>query len=200
MRIFTTVFTLFFFFLSLNCEKIPEQSGGQSTSVSQMLANFHVVEPGLWRSAQPDLPDLNLLKSYGLKTLVNVQQDSLNHFRLQEMADSLALNYYYFPLIASIRPEYHQMQEILATLKSPEMRPVLVHCHGGDHLTGLVIGLYKMQFSDASFKDIRQEMLLYGYDENAFPFISITVEKWRDYLAEQRDTGAAKFDTLSKSQ
>lgn len=165
------------------CEQIPESATDvPKSSVTDVLENFHVVEPGFWRSGQPNLKSILRLTGYDLKTIVNLHSDSLNAIREKKIADSLEIDYYYYPLDPRERPSHARLRDILQLVHAPENRPVLVHCDQGRDLTGLIAGAYRMQFSDITFEDVRQEMLLYGHNEKVYPFISITVEKWRDYM------------------
>lgn len=165
------------------CEEIPEIAKNvPNTSVVNVLENFHVVEPGFWRSGQPNLKAILRLNGFELRTIINLSSDSLQNLREEKIADSLNIDYRHFPLDARERPNHTRLREILQLVRAPENRPVLVHCDDGRDLTGLVAGCYRMQFSDMDFEAVRQEMLLYGHNEKIYPFISITVEKWRDYL------------------
>jgi hypothetical protein len=47
----------------------------------------------------------------------------------------------------------------------------------------MIAGIYKMQYTNLGFEEIRKEMVMYGHDES-FPKIIETVRKWRDTVKE----------------
>ena len=154
---------------------------GPQTSVVHSQFNFHVVAPGIWRSGQPNQESLLRMKQYGLKTVINLRnEDGPMQLWEKALAEKLSLKYCHFPMDAWRRQNKETLKEILRIISDPTNQPVLVHCHAGKDRTGLVIALYKLQFSGARFDDVYKEMLMYGYDEENFPEIIETVRSWKE--------------------
>jgi len=153
--------------------------------VVDVQKNFHVVSPGIWRSAQPDEKSLSCLKKMGLKTIINLrQEDSDLELWEREYAYKNNLAYFHFPMDAKMPPDVGQLSAILRILRDVSSRPILIHCYGGRDRTGLVVGVYKAQFTNESLDNIHQEMLMYGYNERAYPLLLETVMGWRDFVRE----------------
>lgn len=146
------------------------------TSVVDKQFNFHIVAPGLWRSAQPNEESIVRMKKYGLKTIVNLRKETTDSWE-KNMAHRLGLNYFYFPMDGTVTPEKSQVEEVLKTISDPSLKPVLIHCLGGKDRTGTIIAIYKMQHG-ASIDEAYQEMLMLGYDEEQLPKLFKFVKEW----------------------
>ncbi len=148
------------------------------TSVVHKQFNFHIVSPGVWRSSQPNEESITKMKEYGLKTIVNLRRnESVNRWE-RELAAKLSINYYSFPMSASVKQDKKKLAEVLRIISEPLNQPALIHCYAGKDRTGLIAALYQLEFSNAKFDDLHKEMLMYGYSEDFFPEIIKTVRSW----------------------
>lgn len=150
-------------------------------SVSAKQHNFHVVSPGVWRSAQPSKKSLLRMKTYGLKTVVNLRSGRAIERWERETTESLGIRHYHFPMSARKEVPIKTIDAVLSVISDPAKQPALVHCRAGKDRTGLMVAAYKIsQNPQASFRDIYQEMLMYGYDEKKYPTILISLRKWAE--------------------
>ena len=149
-------------------------------SVASKHFNFHVVSPGVWRSSQPSEEFLIMLKNYGLKTIVNLRRSKSINEQEGRFAKNSGIAYYYFPMEARKKQDRKVLEKILRVINDSSNQPVLIHCQAGKDRTGLISALYKLEFMNADFDDVHKEMLLYGYDEKAFPEIIRTVKSWKN--------------------
>lgn len=149
-----------------------------STAVVHKQFNFHVVAPGIWRSADTDEAALKRMKQQGLKTLINLRRSPSNHRSEQDIAEKLGINYYHYPMNPKVRPDGRVLREILALINDPANQPVLFHCRSGKDRTGLIAGLYKIQYMEADVQTVYEEALLYGYNKNKYPVIADVLHNW----------------------
>jgi protein tyrosine phosphatase (PTP) superfamily phosphohydrolase (DUF442 family) len=140
--------------------------------------NFHVVKPGIWRSAQPSEDSLKRMKMNGLKTIVNLRADDSNNVKEKKIAEKLGLQYYYFPMKAEQDQDLNLIDRILAVIERPAEQPLLVHCIGGRDRTGMIIAIYKIEHTDQKFEDIYKEMLMFGYNQKGLPAVMRTIRHW----------------------
>ena len=150
---------------------------GSGTSVVAVQRNFHVVAPGIWRSAQPDPESLRRLKSYGLKSIVNLRLDGEAEPWENKWAEGASVHYFPFPLSASSVVPAKTVDDILSILSDPKNQPVLVHCYAGKDRAGMIIAAYKLANTGWSFRDIYQEMKMYGFNEKYLPMLA-TLRLW----------------------
>lgn len=148
------------------------------TSVIDQQFNFHVVAPGVWRSAQPSEESLQGMKKHGLKTVVNLRRDDANDVQEKELVTRLGVQYYYFPMDADREQDPQKVDKVLAVIKDPANQPVLVHCHGGKDRTGLTIMAYKIAYADQNFSDIYREALMLGYHRQRYPEMLRSLKHW----------------------
>ncbi|GBD90844.1 tyrosine phosphatase family protein [bacterium BMS3Abin04] len=153
-----------------------------ATSVVDKQFNFHIVDSALWRSAQPNSESLKRMKHFGLKTVINLRGDSVTNEWERELADSLNLNYYNFPLDSHKEQNSDEINLILKIINQKKNQPVLTHCLGGKDRTGLITALYELKRGNKTLSEIHKEMLMYGYDEDKFPKIYEFVKKWTNGL------------------
>ncbi|HPW77512.1 MAG: Tyrosine phosphatase family protein [Candidatus Omnitrophica bacterium ADurb.Bin292] len=150
-------------------------------SVSAKQHNFHVVSPGVWRSAQPSKESLLRMKAHGLKTVVNLRSGRAIERWERDTTESLGIQHYHFPMSAREEVPIKTIDAVLSVISDTAKQPALVHCRAGKDRTGLMIAAYKIsQNPQASFRDIYQEMLMYGYDEKKYPAILISLRKWAE--------------------
>lgn len=148
-----------------------------STSVVAVQPNFHVVAPGIWRSAQPNSESLRRMKSYGLKTIVNLRFDGETEPWENKLAGELDIRYFHFPISADRIVPSKTIDAILPILSDRERQPVLIHCAAGKDRTGTIIAAYKLKNTAWSFRDIYQEMKMYGFNEAYLPMLT-TLRRW----------------------
>ena len=149
-----------------------------ATSVVDKQYNFHLVTPGLWRSAQPGRASLQRMKSYGLKTIVNMRTEPYIDQWESKLAKKLNIRYYPFPIDLRQPPNPAVIRQILSVICDPANQPVLIHCAGGKDRTGMMTAIYRLEVEHMKFEDVRKEMLMCGYDEKRYPYLIETVRAW----------------------
>lgn len=137
-------------------------------SVVHRQFNFHVTAPGVWRCAQPGRESLQVMKTHGLKSIVNLRHDPVPWEKA--LAEKLEVRYFSFPMSALEEQDPGYLEKILGVIENPENQPVLVHCHAGKDRTGLVSALYRLRHG-AKLEDAIREMRMYGYDEKNYPLL-----------------------------
>lgn len=135
--------------------------------------NFHVVDEGkLYRSAQLDVDGLKqLVREYGIRTIVDLREGQKPLDRAEEeWANAAGVKRLRIPPRAwwtadGKRPVPAEigLAEFRDIMNDPRNHPVLVHCWGGIHRTGLYCAIYRMDFQHWSKPDAIAEMRALGY-------------------------------------
>jgi tyrosine-protein phosphatase SIW14 len=145
--------------------------------------NLHTVRPGvLYRSGQLTREGLErVLHELNIRTLVNLRaRDAKRENDTTGWeADVCEKNFLHFVAIPLGSPEQPEkitraqaertidnaVRLFLAVMDSPERypRPVLVHCLGGVHRTGVMAAIYRMEYEGWSKEQALKEMQDLGY-------------------------------------
>jgi len=121
------------------------------------LGNFGVVDPGLFRSAQPTAEGFREAKRRGVKTVVDLRSTHGDAALLEGLD------------LAYVRLPMHEWSvgdaDVAAFLKivaDPANRPVLVHCASGENRTGALVAAYRVVEQGWSKADAVREMDAFG--------------------------------------
>jgi protein tyrosine phosphatase (PTP) superfamily phosphohydrolase (DUF442 family) len=105
------------------------------------IPNFDKVDGVVYRSGQPNLFGFEMLKTLGIKSVLNLRNDEQSDE--QDIVNSLGMTYSHFPL----KGGHVCSQETLQTIQIliwDLPKPVLVHCEFGCDRTGVVIACYRL--------------------------------------------------------
>lgn len=126
------------------------------------LPNFHQVNAGLYRGAQPKESGLQELRKLGIKTVINLRDDDAREQNEEREAKAAGLNYFNLPLSNNGSPSDAQIEQALALINAPENQPVFVHCKRGADRTGTVIAVYRISHDGWTSERAKAEAKHYG--------------------------------------
>lgn len=138
------------------------QSQSNTTPKFEELPNFHQVNEGLYRGAQPKKDGIKRLAQLGVKTIVNLREDDAQAKREETEALAAGLRYFSVPLHRTGRPSDEQVERALAILNSAENQPVFVHCRLGADRTGTIIAIYRISHDGWTSERAKAEADHYG--------------------------------------
>lgn len=142
------------------------------------------VETGmLYRSGQLEPTELaEEIRTRGIKTVVNLGSMSNSDV---EVCQKAGVKYFEFPsdvwYLCGCNPPGEQQQQppqldltpLWQALDDPSARPVLVHCQGGVHRTGVVTAMYRIERQGWQPEDAIREMDLYGFESDKDKFSEV---------------------------
>lgn len=117
--------------------------------------------PILIRSPQPDSDDLHELQTkYQLRTVINLRGERLAEWYVDESLTCALLGIRLIDIKASGRhpPSNAQIQEFLEILKDKSNYPILLHCQGGIHRTGVYIAIYRLMVQHWAPNEVLAEL------------------------------------------
>jgi len=126
------------------------------------LANFHQVNPQLYRGGQPTDRGLRRLKDLGVKTVVNLRGEDAHTRAESEEAHSLGLRYYSIALPEFSRPKDEETGRVLGIINDPQNQPVFIHCRWGKDRTGTIVACYRISHDGWTAKQAKDEARRYG--------------------------------------
>ncbi len=135
------------------------------TSVTP-VENFGKVNDNYYRGSQPDAAGFAQLKQLGIKTVIDLRQDS--RAEEPEQVRALGMQYFNIPLKANRAATPEQTVYFLKLVNDPANAPVYVHCKGGRHRTGAMTGVYRIAHDGWTADQAYDEMKKYDFNNGFF--------------------------------
>jgi protein-tyrosine phosphatase len=137
------------------------------------IENFGVVDGRIFRGAQPEEDDYRKLAALGVTTIVDLRGDAEDYARVE--AERAGLEYVNIKLKSTGRPNDAAVRTFLDTLDRTFARgadsKAYVHCAGGRHRTGSMIGVYRLVRNGWTADRAYAEMKAYDYYKGLFLFV-----------------------------
>ncbi len=140
---------------------IPAGASASLKQAAAMIPNLSVVSNNLLRGSQPSVQALSLLKSAGVKTIINLRNEDILVAQEAAAAKRVGLNYVNIPMAVFETPTRQQFQKFLNTVEKDG--PVFVHCQRGEDRTGTMVAVYRMAFENWDANRAYQEMTAMGF-------------------------------------
>ena len=122
------------------------------------LDNFYQVDRALYRGAQPEDEGFPVLKTMGIRTVLNLRTWHSDRSECREVG----LDY----VKISVQPweaEEEEVVDFLRVVMNPDRQPVFVHCKHGADRTGMMTAVYRIIVQDWSKEEAIKEMTEGGY-------------------------------------
>lgn len=163
----------------------PAPASAPAEKKASSLPNFARVSDALYRSGQPTRAGMDQLRSYGVKTILKLNDNSPAESQWAS-DDGVTL----VPMLMSTQqsPSYDQMDQALAVINDPSKQPVLVHCKLGHDRTGAVVAAYRVTVQGWSVDKAAAEALQFGYSDPHFQNITTYLQ---GYVAHAQQRAAA---------
>jgi protein tyrosine/serine phosphatase len=120
---------------------------GSADFAQATIVRLSQVSPALWRGSQPeDRRDMQLLRSLGIRTIINLRTSDATEER--DLADEVGIDLEQVSLssVTSVfaKPSERDVNRVLELINDPRLQPVFIHCAHGKDRTGLIVGLYRV--------------------------------------------------------
>jgi tyrosine-protein phosphatase SIW14 len=132
------------------------------------IANFHQVEDGIYRGAQPDHDGILYLKSIGIQTIIDLNDDDELMQKEWKEAKSVGITVMLSPLSGFFAPDAFDEETVQVILSQSDFRPVYIHCELGKDRTGLAVALYRVWHDHWSLQAAHDEWMAYGHSRLLF--------------------------------
>lgn len=141
--------------------------GNQHSSLK--IQNFGCINDNYYRGAQPKKGDYADLKSLGVKTIIDLQNDG--EADEQKIVESLGMKFYRIGMTTHSAPSADQVAQFFAIVDDPSNQPVFVHCAGGRHRTGAMTAIYREMHdgwpADKAFAEMKHYEFEKGFGHGA---------------------------------
>jgi len=141
-------------------------------ALEREIDNFGVIDDHVYRGAQPSRENFQLLKDFGIRTIVNFRHELGPIERDRVIAEGLGFRYISIPWRIQLHPKRPVMREFLDVMARPEDGPFFIHCRRGAERTGVADAIYRAYHQNLS-RDEAWDKAIKGYKIHFF---------WRPFL------------------
>ena len=141
----------------------PTAASSNAAALSRIrIGNFGKVNDGYYRGAQPKGNDYKDLATFGVKTVIDLQEDGPSNEA--GFVQNSGMKFYRIGMTTSKAPTQAQIAQFLKIVNDPASQPVYVHCAGGRHRTGTMTAIYRMTNDHWTAAQAYQEMKQYHFE------------------------------------
>jgi protein tyrosine/serine phosphatase len=126
------------------------------------IKNFGQMDDRFFRGARPKDEDYKALAELGVKTVIDLTDNS--RAEEQPAVEAAGLRYINIPMVDKSYPSIEQVNEFLKVVNDPETGKFFVHCAGGRHRTGVVGAVYRFNHDGWNLDQALAEMDQYEFN------------------------------------
>lgn len=155
------------------------------------IDNFGQMDENFYRGARPKPEDLKGLAALGIKTIIDLTDNSRE--REQPAVEAAGMRYVNIPIVDKSYPTMEQADVFLKVVNDPATGKFFVHCAGGRHRTGVMAAVYRFNHDHWNFDQAYAEMKQYDfYTSNGHgKQLDFIQDYWKQFQAKQGTAGAA---------
>jgi protein tyrosine/serine phosphatase len=158
-RTFPSVLAAFLLTLTLSAVSFAKHA--ESAFPNIKIKNFGQMDDRFYRGARPKDSDFRDLASLGVKTVIDLTDNSRSY---EEPAVKAAgLQYINIPMVDKSYPSLDQVNEFLRVVNDPATGKFFVHCAGGRHRTGVMGAVYRFNVDHWNYDQAYAEMVKYDF-------------------------------------
>ncbi|HEX5884740.1 MAG TPA: tyrosine-protein phosphatase [Pyrinomonadaceae bacterium] len=126
------------------------------------IKNFGQMDERFYRGARPKEEDYKALAELGVKTIIDLTDNSREYE--QPAVEAAGLRYINIPMVDKSYPSMEQINEFLKVIDDPATGKFFVHCAGGRHRTGVVGAVYRFNHYKWNLEQVLAEMEQYDFN------------------------------------
>ncbi|MDQ1707828.1 MAG: tyrosine-protein phosphatase [Pyrinomonadaceae bacterium] len=125
------------------------------------ISNFGQMDERFYRGARPKDRDFQALAALGVKTIIDLTDNSREYE--QPAVEAAGLRYVNIPIEDKSYPSAEIVNAFLKVVEDPATGKFFVHCAGGRHRTGIMAAVYRFNHDHWNFEQAYAEMLQYDF-------------------------------------
>jgi protein tyrosine/serine phosphatase len=155
------------------------------------IKNFGQLDDRFYRGARPKDKDYPALAALGVKTIIDLTDNSKEYEK--PAVEAAGLRYVNIPLVDKSYPSAAQVNEFLKVVDDPATGKFFLHCAGGRHRTGIMAAVYRFTHDHWNYDQAYAEMKQYDfYTSNGHgKQLDFVQDYWQQFQAKQADTNVA---------
>jgi len=146
--------------------------------LNSTIPHFGEVDTNLYRGGQPDEKDLELLKEYGIKKIINLRSEKNLVETERKQVEALGMEY--VTISWTILAPYDQeiFDEFFEAIEDKDSKPVFFHCKRGSERTGVMAAAYKIKMNGLSLEEALADAKKYNIKLIWRPFVNLKIRKF----------------------
>ena len=182
---FITAFAMVFTISAAAVAKKNSDTAGLKINIS----NFGQMDQRFYRGARPKQKDFQALKDLGIKTIIDLTDNTPEE---RGYAEAVGLKYVNIAIPDKRDPSNAQVAQFLKVVNDPATGKFYVHCAGGRHRTGVMGAIYRFNNYHWSFDQVYNEMLKFDfYTSNGHGGQKKYVESYAAHMQSESPTPIA---------
>ncbi len=155
------------------------------------IKNFGQMDERFYRGARPKDEDYKALAAIGIKTVIDLTDNSREYEK--PAVEAAGLHYVNIPIVDKTYPSTEQVNAFLNVTNDPSTGKFFVHCAGGRHRTGIMGAVYRFNHDHWNFDQAYAEMKQYDfYTSNGHgKQLDFVQDYWHQFQAKQANAGVA---------
>jgi tyrosine-protein phosphatase SIW14 len=145
------------------------------------IKNYRAVNSWLYRGAQPNLAQFQMLREAGFKSVICLRWNSRAVNFERSVVPPLGFNLYCIPLSYWVLPTRKEIDRFFSIVDNSENRPIYIHCLHGSDRTGMLVAMYRIARENWSADEAYEEMKNCGFHR-----LSVYHMKWAVYRFHER--------------
>jgi protein tyrosine/serine phosphatase len=158
-KTFPQILALLGLILTLSVVSFAKKSDSNFPNVK--ISNFGQMDENFYRGARPKDKDYPALAALGIKTIIDLTDNSRSYE--QPAVEAAGLRYVNIPLVDKSYPTADQVNAFLKAVNDPATGKFYVHCAGGRHRTGIMGAVYRFNHDHWNFDQAYAEMLKFDF-------------------------------------
>jgi protein tyrosine/serine phosphatase len=135
--------------------------GKNSNFPNIKIDNFGQMDERFYRGGRPKAEDLQALAQLGVKTIIDLTDNS--RAAEEPLVQAAGLRYINIPMVDKSYPSMDQVNQFLKVVNDPATGKFYVHCAGGRHRTGVMGAVYRFNTSNWSLNQALADMDQYEF-------------------------------------
>src|SRR5689334_21396223 len=161
------------------------------------IKNFGQMDDRFFRGARPSDKDYQALAQLGVKTIIDLNDNSREYE--QPAVEAAGLRYVNIPMEDKSYPSMDQINQFLSVVNDPATGKFYVHCAGGRHRTGVMGAVYRFNFDKWNLDQAMAEMYQYEFNSGVGhgkqkDFVQ---DYWNQFQAHQTQTPQTKVSAAA---
>ena len=124
------------------------------------IKNFGQMDERFYRGARPKEGDFQTLKNLGIKTVIDLTDNTPEE---RGYAEAVGMQYVNIAIVDKKDPSDAQIEQFLKVVNDPNTGKFYVHCAGGRHRTGVMGAIYRFNNYHWTLDKVYNEMLDFDF-------------------------------------
>jgi protein tyrosine/serine phosphatase len=159
-RVSPAIFALLALVFTLSPAALAKSKNTRFPNVK--IKNFGQMDERFFRGARPSAEDYQALAQLGVKTIIDLTDNSREYE--QPAVEAAGLRYINIPMEDKSYPSMDQVNAFLKVVNDPATGKFFLHCAGGRHRTGVLGAVYRFNVDKWTLNQALAEMDQYEFN------------------------------------